>query len=56
MKKLIVHIVCANDGSYRVEKNINTIDPKVGSILSPKQLEELMTDTTLEVHIKDMKR
>ena len=55
MKKRVVCVIRTIDGTYRVEKNINTIEPKVGSILSTNQLEEFMTDFTLEVHIKYLK-
>lgn len=56
MKKRIVHLIATAGGTYRVEKTVNTLEPNVGAILSTNQVQELMTDTTLEVQIKDMKR
>lgn len=56
MKKRVVYLIATQEGRYRVEKNVNTLEPRVGSIIDRSEVAELMLDQTLEVHIKDMKR
>lgn len=55
MKKRIVYLIATQEGRYRVERNVNTLEPRVGSIIDRKEVTELMVDQTLEVHIKDRK-
>jgi hypothetical protein len=51
MKKKVILTPVPID-KYRVEKTINTLEPKVGQVLTKKQIEELMAFYSTEVEIK----
>jgi len=52
LKKKLVLVKVSHHSNYIVSKAHNTVDPKVGSSLTEKEVEELIAFNQIDVEIK----